>query len=127
MSTVPARRPPHAGPWSDPRLVVPSAERWTAMTPAERDREEERLLGVLDEYREDRLEEAERSQKETADRLEALRTGMAGRILRILAARGLAVTEAQRAQVTACEELDRLLDWLERASSAATIDDVLAP
>src|SRR5580693_2807952 len=52
MSTVPARRPQHAGPWSDPRLVVPSAERWTAMTPAERDREEERILGVLDEYRE---------------------------------------------------------------------------
>src|SRR5580693_7172271 len=52
MSTGPARRPKDAGPWSDPRLVVPSAERWTAMTPAERDREEERILGVLDEYRE---------------------------------------------------------------------------
>jgi Uma2 family endonuclease len=309
MSTAPVRWPQHAGPWADPRLIVPSAERWLAMTPAERDREEARILGVLDEYREamsegtrhsrskinaykdlgdhfaragrrvflatelavlypgqptivpdllavmdatdpdrereswrvveegrgidlvlefrnlgkkhkdlvdnvkdyarlgiaeyfsldcrskmlrgwrlaspgartyaqmvpqggvfpsqvldlelgvadgrlrffknlaeiptseelvgrlqrmtdayqDRVEAAERSQQETADRLAAVRTSLAEGILRLLAARGIAVTDAQRAEVNACEEPERLVVWIERASAATTVDEVLAP
>jgi len=308
MSSLPARGPQHPGPWSDPRLISPSAEQWAAMTPAERDREEERILGVLDEYREamsegtrhsrpkinaykdlgdhfiragrrvflatelavlypaqpvivpdllavmdvadpdrerdswrvadegrgidlvlefrnqgkkhkdivenvkdyarlgiaeyfsfdcrskmlrgwrlsgpgaraytqmmpqggvfpsqvldlelgvaeerlrffknlaqiptseellgrlqkmtdayqDRLEEAERARKEANDRLAAVRAAMAERLLRRLAERGLTITEGQRAQVTSCEDEGRLLDWLERASSAPTVEDVLS-
>jgi Uma2 family endonuclease len=52
MSSLPELGVDHRDPWSDPRLVVPSAERWAAMTPTERDREEERILCTLDEYRE---------------------------------------------------------------------------
>jgi Uma2 family endonuclease len=52
MSTLPAPAPRRAGPWSDPRLIAPSAEAWAAMSEAERVAEEERILGVLDEYRE---------------------------------------------------------------------------
>jgi Uma2 family endonuclease len=52
MSSLSARTGPHPGPWSDPRLRAPSAEEWEAMSPAERTREEERILGVLDGYRE---------------------------------------------------------------------------
>src|SRR5215468_9965923 len=52
MSSLPARGPRHPDPWSDPRLRAPSAEVWAAMSEAERRREEERIVGVLDEYRE---------------------------------------------------------------------------
>ena len=81
---------------------------------------------MTDAYQ-DRLEEAERGRQEAERLLTVLRTGMVERILHILDARGLAMTDAQRAQITACEEPVRLLDWFERASSAATVDDVLAP
>jgi len=154
-----ARRP---SPWSDPRLVVPSAEAWEAMSEAERAREEERILAVLDEYREimsedayqDRLEEAERRRQEaerlqqdtenrrqeaehrrqeaerlqgvTALRLESARRGLAAMILRRLQEQGLAPTDAQKAQITSCEDVTELLRWVDKASSATTVEDLLA-
>src|SRR5262249_36598098 len=98
-----------------------------------------RLQKMTDAYQ-DRLEEAERAQKEAAGRAEeaeraqreasgqlsALRSRLAERILRRLAERGLAVTDAQRAQVIARDDDNRLLDWLERAASAPTTGDALS-
>ena len=77
-----------------------------------------RLQKMTDAYQ-SRLEETEREQQAT-------RANIAERILRRLTARGIAVTDAQRAEIMACHDLDRLLDWLERASSALTAGDVLS-
>lgn len=52
MATLPSRGAKLADRWSDPRLVAPTAEAWDAMSPAERDRAELRILDALDEYRE---------------------------------------------------------------------------
>jgi hypothetical protein len=52
VSSVPAKRPPYLDPWSDPRIVAPTAEAWAAMSSAERDAAEQRILAALDEYRE---------------------------------------------------------------------------
>jgi Uma2 family endonuclease len=98
-----------------------------------------RLQKMTDAYQ-DRLEEAERARKDAtdqlkgvtdqlkdaADRRKVVRTRMAERILRRLAERGLSIADAQRAQVTACEDEERLLDWLERASSAPSVDEMLS-
>jgi Uma2 family endonuclease len=52
MATQPSRGDKRPDPWSDPRLIAPTAEAWDAMSPAERDRAELRILDALDEYRE---------------------------------------------------------------------------
>jgi Uma2 family endonuclease len=52
MASPPAVVPEPTDPWSDPRLIVPSAERWAAMSEEERAGEEQRILDVLDGYRE---------------------------------------------------------------------------
>jgi Uma2 family endonuclease len=85
----------------------------------------ERLQKMTDAYQ-DQLEQAERQRLDAVHRLESARVGLAELLLRRLAERGLAVTEEQRAQVTACEDFDRLLRWMERASSAATTEDALS-
>lgn len=138
MSSLPAVETPRSDPWSDPRLRAPSAEVWAGMSEAERTREEERILGVLEEYREAdayqnqieeaerQRQEAERGQRDAVARLESARAGLADLLLRGLAERGLAVTEEQRARVTACEDFARLLRWAERASSAPTTEDALS-
>lgn len=58
MSFPPTRpaKPPRV--WDDPRIVMPDATAWERMTPAERDATEERILGALDEYREDIYDDA---------------------------------------------------------------------
>lgn len=77
-----------------------------------------RLQNMTDAFQ-DRLEQAE-------GRLESARKGMAELLLRRLVERGLAVSEEQRDQVISCEDLGRLLLWLERASSVSTTEDVLS-
>ena len=64
---------------------------------------------------------------EIADVLEAegKAEGEARALLRVLAARGLTVTEAQRERVLACRDLDTLDRWLERAVTAMSADDAL--
>ena len=91
-----------------------------------------RLQHMTDAFQ-DRLEEAERLQEEAErlqteaeGRLESARKGMAELLLRRLIERGLAVSEEQRDQVISCEDLGRLLLWLERASSVSTTEDVLS-
>ena len=132
MSSLPvvAQRP---DPWSDPRLRAPSAEEWAGMSEAERTGAEQRILDALAEHRQDQFEdveeqrkEAEQHRAEAVERLESARTGMIDLLLRWLAQRGLALTEQQRAQVLECADLGRLLRWLDLASSAPTIEDVLS-
>ncbi len=52
--------------------------------------------------------------------------GKAEAILQVLAARGLAVSEAQRARVLGCTNLGQLDSWLERAVTAPSADEVFA-
>jgi len=46
-------------------------------------------------------------------------------LLRVLAARGLAVTEAERARVLACADLAKLEGWITRAVTLPTVAEVL--
>jgi hypothetical protein len=52
--------------------------------------------------------------------------GAAAAVLKVLQARGVAVSEAQRQEILACHDLDRLDHWLNRAALAASVDEVLA-
>ncbi len=51
--------------------------------------------------------------------------GKAESVLAVLAARGLAVTEAQRARILTCSDLAELDRYLQRAITAGSTDDVL--
>jgi Uma2 family endonuclease len=75
---------------------------------------------------EQQRKEAEQQRKEAVDRLDSARAGVIDLLLRRLAERGLALTEAQRAHVLACDDFGRLLRWLDLASSAPTAEDVLS-
>jgi hypothetical protein len=52
--------------------------------------------------------------------------GVARSILKILEARGVAVSSGQREEILACTNLDRLDRWLLRAGVATSADDVTA-
>jgi hypothetical protein len=52
--------------------------------------------------------------------------GRAEDVLRVLAARGIAVAPAQRQKILRCRDLDRLGRWLSRAAVASSVGDVLA-
>ena len=53
-------------------------------------------------------------------------TGTTTSILSVLSARGLLVSDEQRQEILACQDLDRLQRWLQRAALASTADEVLA-
>jgi len=50
--------------------------------------------------------------------------GKAEALLDVLAARGLAVSDAQRQRALACTDLDTLARWLRRAATASSCDEV---
>ncbi|WP_340377556.1 hypothetical protein U5640_22430 [Streptomyces sp. SS7] len=50
--------------------------------------------------------------------------GAAAGVLRVLEVRGLAVSEQVRARITTCTDLARVDDWLERAGSVRTAEDL---
>ena len=52
--------------------------------------------------------------------------GKASALLQILAARGLEIPDAARAQVLACQDLARLDAWLARALEATSVAEVIA-
>lgn len=70
----------------------------------------------------DRIEAAGEAKGETKGRTDE----RAQMVLRILAARGIAVTEHFRDRVLACTDLDQLQDWADRAATAASLHDVFA-
>jgi hypothetical protein len=84
-----------------------------------------RLQKMTDSFQ-DQLEDAEQQRKQAIDQLASARTGVIDILLRRLAERGLALTEQQHALVLGCDDFGRLLRWLDLASSAPTIEDVLS-
>ncbi len=57
-------------------------------------------------------------------REEGLVAGQRGTVLMVLKARGLPVSDSQRARIDACDDLATLKDWTEAALTAATVDDL---
>ncbi len=55
---------------------------------------------------------------------EAEARGEARSILKVLQARGIEVSEAQRQEILGCRDLDRLDRWLARATVAASADEI---
>ena len=52
--------------------------------------------------------------------------GIVESILKILEARGIAVSSAQREEILGCTDAERLDRWLRRTAVATSADDVLA-
>ncbi|MPY82301.1 MAG: hypothetical protein GEV00_03080 [Actinophytocola sp.] len=50
--------------------------------------------------------------------------GEAKALLRVLAARGIAVSDDARARITSCTDLDQLERWLDRAVSVDSADEL---
>ena len=57
-------------------------------------------------------------------REEGLVAGERGTVFMVLKARGLQVSESQRARIDACDDLATLKEWAEAALSAATANDL---
>jgi hypothetical protein len=64
--------------------------------------------------------------REAAAKAEGKLEGRAEDILKALAARGIAVSAAQRRKISGCNSLARLDLWFDRALMASTADEVLA-
>jgi Uma2 family endonuclease len=89
----------------------------------------EELVGRLEEMTDvyqSRIDEAERQRDKAERQIDGARAAMAEGVLRTLAARGIAVTEEQRARVTSCEDFERLVRWVTGAPSASTAEALLS-
>lgn len=64
--------------------------------------------------------------REAAARAEGEARGKADAILKVLAARGLSVSAAQRRKILGCRSLEQLNVWFDRSLVAASIREVLA-
>lgn len=58
--------------------------------------------------------------------LEGKAQGEAKGVLRVLEVRGLPVSVEARARITACTDLDLLNDWLDRAGSVESAEELFA-
>lgn len=69
------------------------------------------------------------TQKDIEPGIEEMATGIpdgaARALLKLMLARGLRVTEAQRRQVMACTDPAQLEQWIERAATAGSVSAVL--
>jgi hypothetical protein len=70
-------------------------------------------------------EAAARSEGEAEGRAEGRAEGIAAAILRVLEARSIAVSPAQRQEISGCADLARLDHWLSRAALASSAEEVL--
>jgi hypothetical protein len=52
-------------------------------------------------------------------------TGKVGAVLDIIRARRLALSEEQLRRISSCRDLDEVSDWLGRAATARSVDDVI--
>ncbi|HYX26697.1 MAG TPA: hypothetical protein VFC23_21265 [Thermoanaerobaculia bacterium] len=73
-----------------------------------------------------KLEIAVRREGEAKGRAEGRVEGQVEFILKLLEARGVAVSEAQRQVILSCRDLARLGRWLVRAALASSADEVLS-
>ena len=80
----------------------------------------------LSYYGQGRAEGREEGREEGLERgLErGLVAGERGTVLMVLKARGLQVSDSQRARIDACDDLATLKEWAESALTAATADDL---
>jgi isopropylmalate/homocitrate/citramalate synthase len=60
-------------------------------------------------------------------RLEGQTQGEADAVCTVLQARGLALSEAQRAQIMSCTELETVKHWVRRAVSVNSTDELFEP
>ncbi|HEX9943678.1 MAG TPA: Uma2 family endonuclease [Thermoanaerobaculia bacterium] len=65
-----------------------------------------------------------RSEGEAEGEAKGAARGQAEALLKVLEARGVAVSESQRQEILRCHDLDRLDRWLRRAALASSIDEV---
>ena len=56
--------------------------------------------------------------------VQGMAEGEADAILRVLDARGLKVTAAQRKRIIGCTDLEQLQEWITRAVTAAKVADI---
>src|SRR5690606_35079518 len=94
-------------------------------TPAEGLRDVARELGPRVEEAYMTGAEVLEARGEARGRAEGKAEGKAEAVLRVLAARGFAVAEAQRQRISTCTDLGQLDRWLERAVTASSTADVL--
>jgi predicted transposase YdaD len=57
-------------------------------------------------------------------RVEGRAAGEADAILRVLDARGLKATAAQRERISRCDDLKQLQEWITRIATATTVDGI---
>lgn len=69
-------------------------------------------------------EAAAEAKGEAKGKAEGRAEGIAGAILKVLEARRVAVTEAQRQEILRCQDLHRLDRWLHQAARAASGDEL---
>jgi hypothetical protein len=69
-------------------------------------------------------EAAAEAKGEAKGKVEGRAEGVAEAILKVLGARGVAVSEAQRQEILRCHDLDRLDRWLRRATVASSADEI---
>ncbi|MGC9380909.1 hypothetical protein [Streptomyces sp. MH13] len=67
-----------------------------------------------------------RAKGEAEGRAKGEAEGKAQGVLRVLEVRGLIVSDDARARVTACMDLARLDDWLDRAGTVARVEELFA-
>jgi hypothetical protein len=65
-------------------------------------------------------------EREVAAEARGQAEGTAGAVLKVLEARGIAVSPEQRQEILRCQDLDRLDGWLRRAALASSASEVLA-
>ena len=59
-------------------------------------------------------------------REEGRQEGLARAVLTLLEARGIAVADTTRARIEQCSDLQKLEEWLRRAPTVATADEIFS-
>jgi hypothetical protein len=72
------------------------------------------------------LKAAAKAEGKAEGKVEGKAEGIAESILKILGARGVAVSSAQREEILGCTDMERLDRWLLRAGVATSADEVMA-
>jgi Putative restriction endonuclease len=114
-----------AGHIADPCLVAPLAVRALLDAAAGDNAVVEALAAKGNPALRRREAEAE-AKGEARGRAEGQAERAADDVLKVLEARSIAVSPAQRQEILSCRDLDRLSRWLHRAALASSADEVLA-
>lgn len=86
---------------------------------------EQRLRAEIEADRAARVKAEQEAREVRASAEKEARESRVRAVLAILRARGLSVSDAQRAQIEACTDLSALDRWLDRAVIAQSVDDVI--